>query len=171
MVSKEHGKNGSVEARNRPVVRRQTTTPGSTGSAAIPREGEGGDAAATDGCADSARPRKKGKGVGAGTLRQLIHAFRPTRSALADEGDRRSVFSRCASSASCCSQRKTSCGSPQPPFQRTGDSDLPSAVGPHSIFRSTHQRRHWALTDSRPCANMRRFIQRLAHLRTLIADL
>ena len=45
-----------------------------------------------------------------------------------------------------------------------GDSDLPSAVGPRTVSYLTHQRRHWALTGSRPCANLRRFIHRLAHL-------
>jgi hypothetical protein len=39
----------------------------------------------------------------------------------------------------------------QPPFQRTEDSDLPSAVGPRSVVRSTHQRRHWALTQDTGC--------------------
>ena len=47
--------------------------------------------------------------------------------------------SRYAASTSCCSERKTGCGAPQPPFQRMGGSDLPSAVGPPSVFRSTHQ--------------------------------
>ncbi len=31
------------------------------------------------------------------------------------------------------------------------------------------QRRHWALTDSRPCANVRRFIHRLAHFARKVA--
>ena len=42
-------------------------------------------------------------------------------------------------------------------------------VGPRTFTRFAQQRRHWALTDSRPCANVRRFIHRLAHLARKIA--
>ena len=36
----------------------------------------------------------------------------------------RSLLSRYTASTSCCSERKTGCGSPQPPYRNMGDSDL-----------------------------------------------
>jgi hypothetical protein len=43
------------------------------------------------------------------------------RRPLADEGEiPRSLLSRCTASSSCCSERKTGCGSPQPPYRNIG---------------------------------------------------
>jgi hypothetical protein len=48
-------------------------------------------------------------------------------------------FAHTRANPAAVSVRPNGCGSPQPPFQRIGDSNLPSAVGPQSFGRYAHQ--------------------------------
>jgi hypothetical protein len=103
---------------------------------------------------------------------------------------REGIKSRCGSPRSCRLKKMRGAHRTLPAHRLAGihkrDALYSARREPRTVSRSTHQRSHWALTrhchlttrwrpqtcralfsaawTSRPCANMRRFIHRLAHL-------